>query len=102
MRVFFSGINNFKRRGNRSSVASSQQDLYSPTSNGGGFINHAFSAGDLGDYGHQLADSVPQTPMTNSGSEIHLISPTSVEEKKRVFRYLYFLILTILFYLALV
>lgn len=87
-------MNNLKRRGTRLSyVESQQQDLYTslpPTfnhNNGTTYMNHAYSTGDLLDYHQQGQESsMPQTPMTQSGSEIHLIKETAPEEKRRIFR----------------
>lgn len=82
-------MNNLKKRGARSSFAESQQDLYTSLPplgrNGAAFINQAYSTGDLIDY-QRHDGSMPPTPVTQSGSDIHLIQETSPEEKKRIFR----------------
>lgn len=79
-------MNNVKRRGARSSYAGSQPDLYTSLGHNGTttYMNHSYSAGDLLDY--QRQESSPQTPVTNSASEAHLIPETPPEEKKRIFR----------------
>lgn len=86
-RCLILAVNNLQRRGARSSYADSQQDLYTSLqhNHNGGFIPHSYSTGDLIDFQRQDS-SVPQTPMTRSGSEIHLIKETPPEEKKRIFR----------------